>query len=1064
MPAHRPAIRTTPRALVALLAFALTAAVAPSAQAQIIPCAEPTFVDGLSQNVFSASSVDWISSEGWVEAPFDTDDDGLLDRIHFDVTRPRETGDPTCNYKAPVIFEDSPYYAGLGPSRNWPVDHELGDPPADRTREPYFTAASTSPTISTRFESTWLPRGFAVVHAESPGTGLSDGCPTSGAPNESLAAKAVIDWLNGRATAYTTRTSTDEIVADWASGQVGMLGTSYNGTIPIGVASTGVEGLDAIVPISAISNWYDYYRANGMVRAPFTFQGEDLDVLVDAVYSRADEPAPQRTKCQFEITNIIGQIDRASGDSNPAWEIRNYMNDVDNIHAATLLAHGNNDFNVMTKHMDQLYRALKERGVPAMVYFHRGGHGGMPPDVMINRWFTRYLFDVQNDVESQPRAWVVRETNACPPRATVAVGDQTNTATLTVADTSKLTPGFTATIAYTTATGTASTTTRLISRVLDATHILLASAVATGPLERVADGQAVSLACNAGNPSPYADWPDPASAPVPVNLGAGAPGIGELTFREGSPVTETLIDNATVTAATSMNAATSSVRLVYKSPVLTRDVRISGTPWLDLRVAFSKPRANLTGVLIDYPATGNGTILTRGWLDPENRGGDPSVSEPVTPGESYRMRFDMQPKDSVIVAGRRIGIMVLSSDFEATILPAPGTELSLDLAASVAELPVVGGPAALAEAFGVTAPTVSAALTPAAPTGQNGWYTGDVSLSWQVDDGGAAATKDGCGDETFDADGELTRTCTATNAAGSSGPVSETVRRDATPPVTEAVTSPAAPDGDAGWYRTAPSITLAADDPTSGAGGTEYRLDGAPDWSPYTGPIEMTGDGTHTLEYRSTDVAGNVEAPRSLELKVDTTAPSIDITSPTDGASYPRGSDVTASYSCDDAPSGVASCAGPVADGAAIDTSAAGPASFTVEARDAAGNVRTRTVSYSVAYLFEGFFRPVENPPVLNRVSAGKSIPLKFSLGGNAGLGILAEGSPRSSEIACDPGAPDSEVESTTTSKSGLTYDKKSDQYTYVWKTAKSWTNTCRRFVLELTDGSTHTALFRFTK
>ena len=68
-----------------------------------------------------------------------------------------------------------------------------------------------------------------------------------------------------------------------------MIGTSYNGTLPIAVATTGVEGLEAIVPISAISNWYDYYRANGMVRAPGGFQGEDLDVLAEYVYTRPDQ-------------------------------------------------------------------------------------------------------------------------------------------------------------------------------------------------------------------------------------------------------------------------------------------------------------------------------------------------------------------------------------------------------------------------------------------------------------------------------------------------------------------------------------------------------------------------------------------------------------------------------------------------------------------------------------------------------------------------------------------------------------------------------------------------------
>ena len=79
-----------------------------------------------------------------------------------------------------------------------------------------------------------------------------------------------------------------------------MMGTSYNGTIPIAAATTGVDGLAAIVPIAAISDWYDYYRANGAVRAPHSaaggtgnngFQGEDLDVLADLVYSRRDEQA-----------------------------------------------------------------------------------------------------------------------------------------------------------------------------------------------------------------------------------------------------------------------------------------------------------------------------------------------------------------------------------------------------------------------------------------------------------------------------------------------------------------------------------------------------------------------------------------------------------------------------------------------------------------------------------------------------------------------------------------------------------------------------------------------------
>jgi len=70
---------------------------------------------------------------------------------------------------------------------------------------------------------------------------------------------------------------------------------------------------------------------------------------------------------------------------------------------------------------------------------------------------------------------------------------------------------------------------------------------------------------------------------------------------------------------------------------------------------------------------------------------------------------------------------------------------------------------------------------------------------------------------------------------------------------------------------------------------------------------------------------------------------------PANGAVYPAGAAVLASYACADARSGVAGCSGPVANGAPIDTAGGGPRSFTVVATDNAGNTRTTSVSYSVA-------------------------------------------------------------------------------------------------------------------
>jgi predicted acyl esterase len=683
--------------------------VAKSVSAPATEPAVPTFVNGLSQAVFSANPADWYSGEVWVQAPFDSDKDGKRDRIHADFTAPSEV--VTDGLKVPVIFEDSPYYAGTASQySNWAVDHELGLPPSSRPATPFWAAGNTSPTISTRYESTWVPRGFAVVHAESPGTGHSDGCPTSGGTNETLAAKAVIDWLGGRAPAYTTRTGNAQAVATWTTGKVGMLGTSYNGTIPEAAATTGVQGLEAIVPISAISDWYDYYRANGMVRAPHSssspsgenneFQGEDLDVLADVVYSRVDE-AGQRTICQPEIDYLKARMDRATGNRNGVWQERNYMKDVKQVHAATLLAHGNNDFNVMTKNAAQFYDALKQQGVPHMFYFHQGGHGGAPPDVLVNYWFTRYLYGVQNGVETLPRSWVVREAASCPPRETTVTGDQSNTATLVVADTSAFRIGFTLTVPQTNADGTTTTATRLITDIPDSTHLVLASPVATATGQKVADDTVVRLVCAPANPTPYAEWPDPASGGVTLHLTPGAPARGGLTVAppDADAPRETITDDASIAGITSANTASSNVRLIYQTPALTQPVRISGTPTVSLEIAFSKPKANLTVALVSYAPTGAGTILTRGWIDPANRNAD-WADVPVRPGRLYPIDVDMQPKDTVVPAGNRLALMVLSSDRDFTIRPAAGTQLTLDLARSSLSIPVVGGSNAFTDAVG----------------------------------------------------------------------------------------------------------------------------------------------------------------------------------------------------------------------------------------------------------------------------------------------------------------------------------------------------------------------------
>jgi hypothetical protein len=118
-------------------------------------------------------------------------------------------------------------------------------------------------------------------------------------------------------------------------------------------------------------------------------------------------------------------------------------------------------------------------------------------------------------------------------------------------------------------------------------------------------------------------------------------------------------------------------------------------------------------------------------------------------------------------------------------------------------------------------------------------------------------------------------------------------------------------------------------------------------------------------------------------------------------------------------------------------------------------------VKQTVVFPFRGFFQPVDNL-ALNVAKAGSGIPVKFSLGGDMGLDILADGYPKVVSTACDTGIPSDAIETYTAGSSGLTYDAASDTYTYVWKTSKAWAGTCRQLLVRLDDGSVHTAMFRF--
>jgi extracellular elastinolytic metalloproteinase len=107
-----------------------------------------------------------------------------------------------------------------------------------------------------------------------------------------------------------------------------------------------------------------------------------------------------------------------------------------------------------------------------------------------------------------------------------------------------------------------------------------------------------------------------------------------------------------------------------------------------------------------------------------------------------------------------------------------------------------------------------------------------------------------------------------------------------------------------------------------------------------------------------------------------------------------------------------------------------------------------------------GPFAPVSNDQTH---TAGSTIPVRFSLGGDLGLNIFAAGYPASQQVSCTTGGPiGGLVPTNIAGGSTLTYDAESTIYHYPWKTEAAWRNSCRAFLIQLNDGTTHSTVFRF--
>ncbi|MFE1251308.1 Xaa-Pro dipeptidyl-peptidase [Streptomyces sp. NPDC058766] len=592
------------------------------------------------------SYADAVREAVWVDTGLDGDRDGRTDRVAVDIVRPREPARQ--GRTVPVIMDASPYYSCCG--RGNESQKKTYDADGDVTQMPLY------------HDNYFVPRGYAVVGVDLAGTNRSDGCVDVGGRSDVRSAKAVVDWLNGRAKAYTTRTGTTRAEAGWSNGRTGMIGKSWDGTIANGVAATGVEGLETIVPISAISSWYDYYFQQG---APFYDSGPDW------LANHVDSP-DARARCAAVQQQLADGAPR-SGDWTGLWTERDYVRAAHKVRASVFLVHGMQDLNVRMKHVGQWWDALARHGVERKIWLSQTGHVD-PFDFRrakwvetLHRWFDHELMGYANGIDREPMADVER----APDRwTTSAVWPPAGTRAAT------LRPG----------RGTQ-------------------DGVGTLGLRR-GHGTA-SFTDDPGRSE--TDWAAAIDTPTPDKAGfVTRPLTRDLRLTGSSEVT--------VTATPSAPTAHLSAVLVDIGPSVIRDYADAGegVTTLTNRTCWGASTAGDSACFKETKARTadvDHTIVSRGWADLGNHASD-LRGAPLTPGERYTITLDLAATDHVLPRGHRLALIVAGTDKDLVDPPADRPELTLDLSRTSARVPFAGGAAAFARATSGAAPAPPGAAFP----------------------------------------------------------------------------------------------------------------------------------------------------------------------------------------------------------------------------------------------------------------------------------------------------------------------------------------------------------------
>ena len=372
----------------------------------------------------------------YVETDHDTDADGKPDLVKTFLEVPRAAAEG--KFKAATILDPTPYNAGTADhAMNYPT-FMYNEAPFDY-RKLYITGTKRVPAATTDtltlaenadpadwiytiprsaeenclhndVYNYYLVRGYAVAYASGIGTYGSEGYELCGMDLERDAMKNVVEWLAGDRVAYTDRNSNIAIYADWSNGNVAMTGTSYGGTLPYEVATTGVKGLKTIIPFSGIANWYEYTNSQGVSTRTYIHYTDFLAINnAGATYLDDDWTVPNEDFGSL-LWQIMKDQEDSNGDYSPAWAKLDYSGDWEKINCSALIVQGLNDYNVTTRQADLMMQAFANAGKTAKLVLHQDGHsdlyamrfGDTSWYEFENRWLAHYLYNVDNEVESIP--------------------------------------------------------------------------------------------------------------------------------------------------------------------------------------------------------------------------------------------------------------------------------------------------------------------------------------------------------------------------------------------------------------------------------------------------------------------------------------------------------------------------------------------------------------------------------------------------------------------------------------------------------------------------------------